>query len=130
MLAAQAQRLPDDEVKRSQFVADLRAKWAADNHVIREVVNEFATKLNIQLSYIDLGSPLPHLAAQARIIGRIGGQNITVDLHLDLSGTLHGGQSQRVGAQQARFVSKRTIAVMTAWRQEYEDFVLDLLEIE
>jgi hypothetical protein len=127
----QQQRVVEERERKSRFLADVRAKWASDSHVIAEILKDFGAKLGCQLKLTDLGAPPPNMAAHARLTGRIGNQApISIDLTINEHGQLHAAKARMVGPSHVRFHGSNPLNVPDATREQYENFILDLLDIE
>jgi hypothetical protein len=117
----QAQRAADEQQRRNQFLADLRAKWARDTHIIAEILKDIGPKLDGEFRFMDLGAPPHRMAASGRLTGRIGKQApFSIDLTVDEDGRLHAAKSGHTNV----------LVVKDATREQYEEFILDLLDIE
>ena len=129
--AQRAQRAAEQKEQKVRFLADVRAKWASDSHIIAEILKDFGSKLGAQLQCSDLGAPPPNMAAHGRLTGRIGNQApISIDLTVDEHGQLHAARSRPIGQTNVRFVGSNALIVTDATRERSEDFFLDLLDIE
>ncbi len=125
----QEKRAADEQQRKNHFLADVRAKWSNDTHIVAEILKDFGLKLDGQLQFQDLGAPPPNTAAHGRITGRIGkAAPISYDLTVDEQGRLRAAKIRRVGLANVSFVSH--VIVLDATREQYEDFILDLLDIE
>ena len=126
--AQQAQRAVEERDRKNRFLADLRAKWANDTHIIVEILKDFGPKLDGQFHFMDLGAPPPNTAAHGRITGRIRKRApISIDLTVDEQGRLN---AVRAVNPAVRVPSTISLTVTDATREQYEDFILDLLNVE
>lgn len=127
----QEQRAVDQEQRKDRFLAELRAKWGSDTHIIAEILKDFGPKLDGEFRFVDLGAPPPNMAAHGRISGCIGNQAaISVYLTVDEHGQLHAAKSRPIGPATVKFHSSHPLVVTNTTREQYEDLILDLLDIE
>lgn len=102
-------------------------KWANDMRIIADVLQDFGSKLDGYFQLGDLGAPPLHTAAHTRITGKLDkGPLIDIKLAVDEEGRLRAVRyKSAVG-----FPSSDTLMVTDATREQYEDFILDLFNIE
>jgi len=128
--ADEAQHARDEKKRREARVAQVQAKWAEDTDVINGILKDFADKmapLSPQFYFMDLGAPPHGMAAQSRITGHLGVNAVAINLSVDTDGILHGSQWQETLGSN---LSTHTLAVLTADKTQYENFILALLGVD
>jgi len=126
--AQRAQQVVEERERKNRFLADLRLKWANDMRIIADILQDFGSKLDGYFQLADLGAPPPKTAAHARITGKFDkGPLIDIKLTVDEQGRLSTVRSIKSAVG---FPGSNTLMVTDATREQYEDFILDLLDIE
>ena len=108
----------------------VRQKWAADTHIITEILKDFEQKmsaLGLQLIFQDAGQKGDALAV-GRITGRVSGNDLQVTLNVHPTGEIHAFQGPKPGHIQAQFTSPTKLSVLAADRAQYEALILDFIE--
>jgi len=124
----EAQRAQDDKSRQAALLAQVQTKWADDTHVIKAILEDFAERmvtLSPQFHLVDRGAPPKGAAAVCRLTGRVGINQVAIDLRVDANGILQG--EQMYGSSSA---VKHTVNVVTADKAQYQYFILRILGID
>jgi hypothetical protein len=140
ILRSKAKKKQADELEKKQAKEQsnerqataerVRQKWAADTHIIAEILKDFEQKmsaLELQLTFQDVGQKSNTLAV-GRISGRISGSDLQVTLNVDPNGEIEAFQAPKVGHVGNQFTSPSKLSVLTANRAQYEALILDFIE--
>ena len=120
----------DQSNERQETAERVRQKWAADTHIIAEILKDFEQKLSaleLQLVFQDVGQKGDALAV-GRISGRISRSDLQVTLNVHPTGEIHAFQGPKAGHISSQFTSPSKLSVLTADRSQYEALILDFVE--
>ena len=124
-------KLATDQSNEREATAErVRQKWAADTHIIAEILKDFEQKmtaLGLELVFQDAGQKGDVLAV-GRIGGRISGRDLKVTLDVYPTGEINAFQGPLAGHVASQFTSPSKLSVLTADRSQYEALILDFIE--
>src|SRR5439155_26517699 len=113
-----------EAAKHAANVTKIKEKWAVDTKLICEILDEFKEKMTALGPRFDLTEIAPPRgqAAASKITGGFGGKPVSIVITVDEGGTASGRTEVLRGPC--------SIAVLTADKEAYKNFILDLLGVD
>ena len=125
-------RAQEQTEQQQQLVARIREKWRSDTHLIAAILKDFEQKLaelQVQLVFQDRASAHGETIAVGSIAGHVTGNDLQLTLNVHPNGhMLVFKEGAKIDHMQIPLLSPKTVSVLTADRDQYENLILDYIE--